>query len=57
MEFNLLLSEEDVKKVLEGLGQLPTTSGSWPVYQKIKLQVGLQIKEKEMDSTKDKVVE
>jgi hypothetical protein len=43
MEIKLTLSVEEVNAVLQTLGQLPTSSGAWPLVVKIKSQAESQI--------------
>jgi hypothetical protein len=47
MEITLKLSVEEVKGILQTLGQLPTSSGAWPLVVKIKEQAEAQTKEPE----------
>ena len=50
MEITLRLSVEEVNGILATLGQLPTSSGAWPLVVKIKEQAESQVpKEKEKD--------
>ncbi len=50
MEITLRLSVEEVNGILATLGQLPTSSGAWPLVCKIKEQAEIQVpKEKEKD--------
>jgi hypothetical protein len=42
---NLKLSIEEVNVVLQTLGQLPTSSGAYPLLVNIKLQADKQIEE------------
>ena len=46
MEINLKLTVEEVNAILQTLGQLPTSSGAWPLVVKIKEQAESQAKEK-----------
>ena len=46
MEITLRLSVEEVNGILATLGQLPTSSGAWPLVCKIKEQAESQ-KEKD----------
>ena len=41
MEVTLKLSVEEVNGILQTLGQLPTSSGAWPLMEKIKQQAEL----------------
>lgn len=43
MEINLTLNVEEVNAVLQTLGQLPTSSGAWPLVVKIKEQAEAQV--------------
>ena len=43
MPINLVLSIEEVNAVLQTLGNLPTSSGAWPLVVKIKEQAEAQI--------------
>ncbi len=43
MEIKLSLSIEEVNGILATLGQLPTSSGAWPVVVKIKEQAEIQV--------------
>ena len=43
MNINLSLSIEEVNGILQTLGQLPTSSGAWPLVVKIKEQAESQI--------------
>jgi len=45
MEIKLELSIEEVNAVLQVLGQLPTSSGAWPLVVKIKAQAEAQVPE------------
>jgi hypothetical protein len=45
MEINLKLTVEEVNAILQTLGQLPTSSGAWPLVVKIKEQAETQAKE------------
>lgn len=40
----LELSVEEVNAILQTLGQLPTSSGAWPLVMKIKKQAESQVK-------------
>ena len=39
------LTTEEVQAILQVLGQLPTSSGAWPLLVKIKEQAESQLKE------------
>lgn len=43
MELNLTLNVEEVNAVLQTLGNLPTSSGAFPLLMKIKQQADAQI--------------
>jgi hypothetical protein len=43
MEINLKLSVDEVNAILQVLGQLPTSSGAWPLVVKIKEQAEAQV--------------
>lgn len=43
MDINLKLTVEEVNAILQTLGQLPTSSGAWPLVVKIKEQAEFQI--------------
>ena len=43
MEIELKLSVDEVNAVLQVLGQLPTSSGAWPLVVKIKEQAQAQL--------------
>lgn len=43
MEINLSLHVDDVNAVLHTLGNLPTSSGAWPLVLKIKAQAEAQL--------------
>jgi hypothetical protein len=48
MEIKLVLQLEEVNGILATLGQLPTSSGAWPLVCKIKEQAEIQVpKEKD----------
>ena len=46
----LELTTEEVQAILQVLGQLPTSSGAWPLLVKIDAQVKAQTEQKEMDN-------
>lgn len=46
MEINLKLTIEEVNAVLQTLGNLPTSSGAWPLVIKIKGQAEAQVPKK-----------
>lgn len=43
MNINLSLTVEEVNAILQTLGQLPTSSGAWPLVVKIKEQAEAQL--------------
>jgi len=43
MEITLRLSVEEVNGILQTLGQLPTSSGAWPLVVKIKTMAEEQV--------------
>ena len=45
MEIKLTLTVEEVNGILATLGQLPTSSGAWPLVVKIKEQAEAQLPE------------
>ena len=45
MDITLKLTVEEVNAILQTLGQLPTSSGAWPLVVKIKAQAESQAKE------------
>jgi hypothetical protein len=47
MEIKLNLSIEEVNAVLQTLGNLPTSSGAWPLVMKIKAQAEAQVPSEE----------
>lgn len=50
MQIELKLTHEEVNAVLSVLGQLPTSSGAWPLLVKIDAQVKAQTEQKETDN-------
>lgn len=44
MEVTLTLKVDEVNAILQTLGQLPTSSGAWPLVVKIKQQAEEQVK-------------
>jgi hypothetical protein len=44
VEIQLTLTVEEVNGILQTLGQLPTSSGAWPLVVKIKQQAEEQTK-------------
>lgn len=47
MEVELKLAVEEVNAILQTLGQLPTSSGAWPLLMKIKQQADAQVQKPE----------
>ncbi len=43
MELSLKLTVEEVNAILQTLGNLPTSSGAWPLVVKIKEQAEVQL--------------
>ena len=43
----LTLTKDEVQAILQVLGQLPTSSGVWPLAVKVKEQAEEQLKEQE----------
>jgi hypothetical protein len=43
MDITLTLKPEEINAILQTLGQLPTSSGAWPLVVKIKEQAESQI--------------
>ena len=43
MELNLKLTVEEVNAILQTLGNLPTSSGAWPLVVRIKDQAEAQL--------------
>ena len=43
MNINISLNVDEINAVLQTLGQLPTSSGAWPLLLKIKEQADSQI--------------
>jgi hypothetical protein len=46
----LELTTEEVQAILQVLGQLPTSSGAWPLLVKIDAQVKAQAEQKEQSN-------
>ena len=46
MNITLELSVDEVNGILQTLGQLPTSSGAWPLVVKIKQQAEAQLPER-----------
>lgn len=47
MELNLKLTVEEINAILQTLGNLPTSSGAWPLVVKIKQQADVQVPQPE----------
>jgi hypothetical protein len=45
MEITLKLTRDEVQAILQVLGQLPTSSGAWPLMVKIQAQVSPQVED------------
>lgn len=43
MDINITLTVDEVNGILQALGQLPTSSGAWPLLLKIKTQAEEQL--------------
>lgn len=43
MDINIKLTVDEVNGILQALGQLPTSSGAWPLLLKIKTQAEEQL--------------
>lgn len=50
MEINLKLTIEEVNGILQTLGNLPTSSGAWPLVVKIKEQAEEQLPADNMEA-------
>jgi len=48
-QINLTLDLHEVNGILQALGQLPTSSGAWPLVVKIKAQAEEQLPKEEKD--------
>jgi len=46
----LTLTKDEVQAILQVLGQLPTSSGAWPLVVKVKEQADKQVKEASGDA-------
>ena len=46
-DITLTLTVAEVNSILQTLGQLPTSSGAWPLMQKIKAQGEAQVPKEE----------
>ena len=51
MEIKLTLTVEEVNGILQTLGQLPTSSGAWPLVVKIKEQAESQLPKEQTNET------
>ena len=51
MEIKLTLTVEEVNGILQTLGNLPTSSGAWPLVVKIKEQAESQLPKEQTDET------
>lgn len=47
MDISITLTVDEVNGVLQALGQLPTSSGAWPLLLKIKTQAEEQLPKEE----------
>ena len=50
MEINLKLSVDEINAILQTLGQLPTSSGAWPLVVKIKEQAEVQLPKEQQNN-------
>jgi hypothetical protein len=48
-ELTLSLSVDEVNAIMQTLGQLPTSSGAWPLVIKIKEQAEAQVKQPQQE--------
>lgn len=46
MNVTLTLTIDEVNAILQTLGQLPTSSGAWPLMENIKQQAGGQVNQR-----------
>ena len=44
-DLTLTLTAEEINAIMQTLGQLPTSSGAWPLVVKIKEQAEAQVKQ------------
>lgn len=51
MELTLRLTVEEINGILQTLGNLPTSSGAWPLVVKIKEQAEAQLPPEEEEPT------
>jgi hypothetical protein len=49
MEIELKLTVDEINAVLQTLGNLPTSSGAWPLVVKIKHQAESQVPKQEVE--------
>jgi hypothetical protein len=49
MDITIILSVEEINGVLQTLGQLPTSSGAWPLLMKIKEQAENQLPQEQAE--------
>ena len=45
MEITLKLTKDEIAAILQVLGQLPTSSGAWPLMVKIQAQTAPQVED------------
>jgi len=45
MEITIKLTRDEVQAIMQVLGQLPTSSGAWPLMVKIQAQVSPQVED------------
>lgn len=48
-DLTLTLTAEEINAILQTLGQLPTSSGAWPLVVKIKEQAEAQVKQSQQE--------
>lgn len=49
MDVTLTLKVDEINAILQTLGQLPTSSGAWPLVVKIKQQADEQVKSENLE--------
>lgn len=53
MEINIQLELNEVNALLDIIGQLPTSTNTWPLAQKIRSQAALQVQQKGPDDANE----
>ena len=48
-DLTLTLTAEEINAILQTLGQLPTSSGAWPLVVKIKEQAEARVKQSQQE--------